>query len=79
MTWAVSRECNAEDETNRVNLQSHGEFQADIDFYTYSNIINNLTCSMFLIYREKSGISSGRLGYGNVSQTKDSEEWRGMI
>ena len=35
---------NAEDGTNRVDLQSHRKFQAALDFYTLSNTRNNLIC-----------------------------------
>ena len=75
MTWAVSRD--AEDETDRVNLQFHGEFKADKDFYTSSDISNNLTCRMSLIYRKTGGVPR-LVGYSNTSQTRDSQEWRRM-
>jgi len=42
MTWAVSRKCDAEDKTNRVNLQSHEKLQADIDFYKQMYNISNI-------------------------------------
>ena len=56
MTWAVSRHCNAENETNRVNFQSHENFKAGIDLYTYNDISNNFACSMFLIYGKTCGV-----------------------
>jgi len=72
VTWAVSRECNAENETDRVSLQSHGKFKAGIDLNTYSNISNNLTYSMFLIYG-KTRVVPRPLVYNNVSQNIDSD------
>ena len=72
VTWAVSRERNAENETDRVNLQSQGKFKAGIDLNTYSDISNNLTCSTFLIYG-KTGIIPRPLVYSNVSQSIDSD------
>ena len=67
VTWAVSRDGNAENETDRVKLQYHGKLKSGIDLCTYSNVTNNLTCSMLLISgKKKKRIVPRPLVYSNV-------------